>query len=300
MIRRSAAQLQGLALLLPTASALWQSFGMRGLVSVGRALLALLLIALGPNGARAETDVDLELVLAVDISFSMDYEEQRLQRDGYIGAFRDPQIIKAIQSGVQGRIAVTYVEWAGPETQNVVIPWTLIDGPAAAEAFAVKLETQAITRARMTSISSALTFAGTLLRSNEFRGARRVIDVSGDGANNAGPPLAPVRDDLIKEGVVINGLPILLRPGTAWSTFDIADLDVYYSSCVIGGSGSFMIPIKEKAEFSTATRQKLLIEVSGIMAEPRVMHAQLAGPEPGFDCMIGEKLWQRNFDRWRP
>ena len=176
---------------------------------------------------------------------------------------------------------------------------TLIDGAGAAEAFAAKLETLPINRARMTSISAALRFSGNLLNGNEFRGARRVIDVSGDGTNNAGPPLTPIRDELVREGVVINGLPVLLRPSTGWSTFDIADLDVYYKTCVIGGPGSFMIPIKEKPEFATATRQKLLIEVSGLMAEPRIMHAQFA-PEPGFDCMIGEKMWQRNFDRWRP
>jgi hypothetical protein len=284
---------------LPTASALWQSLSMRSLVRVAGALTALLLAALISSAARAQTDVDLELVLAVDISFSMDYEEQRLQRDGYVTAFRDPQIMKAIQSGVHGRIAVIYVEWAGPETQNIVVPWTLIDGPATAEAFAARLEVLPINRARMTSISAALRFSGNLLRTNEFRGGRRVIDVSGDGANNAGPALTPIRDELVKEGVVINGLPVLLRPGTTWNTFDIADLDVYYSSCVIGGPGSFMIPIKERSEFSTATRQKLLIEVSGIMAEPRIMHAQLV-PQGPFDCMIGEKLWQRNFDRWRP
>lgn len=251
--------------------------------------------------ARAETEVDLELVLAVDVSFSMDLDEQKLQRDGYVQALRDPQIIQAIKAGSYGRIALTYFEWAGPETHKVVLPWMVIDSAETAEQAAQALAVAPISRARMTSISSALEASAELIRSNPYRGTRQVIDVSGDGANNAGPPVTQVRDRLINEGIVINGLPILLRPGSTWSMFDIPDLDDYYNSCVVGGPGSFMIPIKEKEEFAQATRQKLLLEVSDLMPPLKVVPVQLKLDKPqDYDCLVGEKRMQRNFDMWRP
>jgi hypothetical protein len=264
-------------------------------------IAALLFCLPGSRPAKAVTEVDLELVLAVDVSFSMDLDEQRLQRDGYVQALRDPQVIRAIQAGQYGRIAITYFEWAGPETHKVVIPWMVIDSAESAEQAAAALAVAPISRARMTSISSALEAAAELIRSNPFHGTRQVIDVSGDGANNAGPPIVPVRDKLVNEGMIINGLPILLRPGSQWSMFDIADLDDYYNSCVVGGPGSFMIPIKEKDEFSLATRQKLLLEVSNITPQPHVMKAQMRVEKPAdYDCLVGEKRMQRNFDMWRP
>jgi len=257
-------------------------------------LAILLLAAAGP--VRAETPVDLELVLAVDVSLSMDIEEQALQRGGYIAAFRDPLIHKAIKSGPGGRIAVIYIEWAGPPSQQVVIPWTLIDGPEAARAFADKLEAQPISRLRMTSISSALIFSGRELDRNSFKGLRRVIDVSGDGPNNSGPPVTPIRDELVGKGVVINGLPVLLRPSNS-GFFDLTNLDEYYKDCVIGGPGSFMIPIRERKEFAEAIRQKLILEISGILSAPRILPAQAAAPTPKpTDCMIGEQMWRRYYD----
>ena len=171
---------------------------------------------------------------------SMDLDEQRLQRDGYVAAFRDPEVHKAITSGPHGRIAVTYMEWAGPPTQQVVIPWTRIDGPAGGARFADRLETVPISRARMTSISAALQFSGRLFETSGARGIRRVIDVSGDGPNNAGVPVVPVRDELVAQGIVINGLPIMLKLATGF--FDLADLDRYYADCVIGGTGSVHDP----------------------------------------------------------
>ena len=222
----------------------------------------------GPGAALAQPAADLELVIAVDVSLSMDLDEQRLQRDGYVAAFRDPEVHKAITSGPHGRIAVTYMEWAGPPTQQVVIPWTRIDGPEAARAFADRLETVPISRARMTSISAALQFSGRLFETSGVQGIRRVIDVSGDGPNNAGVPVVPVRDELVAQGVVINGLPIMLKLATGF--FDLADLDRYYADCVIGGTGAFMIPIKEKSEFQTATRRKLLLEIAGLAPPARL------------------------------
>ena len=167
--------------------------------------------AAGGAPALAQTQVDLELVIAVDVSLSMDLDEQRLQRDGYVAAFRDPEVHKAIASGPHGRIAVTYMEWAGPPTQQVVMPWTRHRRPAAARAFADRLEAAPISRARMTSISPALHFSGRLFETSGVKGIRRVIDVSGDGPNNAGVPVVPVRDELVAKGIVINGLPIMLK-----------------------------------------------------------------------------------------
>ena len=273
--------------------------------SVRGLVLALVLLAVAAGTARAQqTEVDIELILAVDVSMSMDPEEQRLQREGYIAALRDPAIIKAIRSGPHARIAVTYIEWAGPEAHNHLIPWRVIDGQDSAEAFIAELTVKPYSRYRMTSISSALWYASEQFGAGSFRGARRVIDVSGDGANNSGPPLTPIRDRLVESGVVINGLPILLRPTTTWSSWDIPDLDKYYANCVIGGPGAFMVPITTREEFATATRQKLLLEISGLMPQPRVLKVQMPGPygmdqggaQPGgkYDCGVLE----RNTRRW--
>ena len=234
--------------------------------------------------------MDLELILAVDVSYSMDLDEQRLQRDGYIEAFRDPLIIKAIQSGQYGRIAVTYIEWAGWDVQHVVVPWTLVDGPDSAEALARLLVDAPISRHRRTSVTGALTFSERQFGTAGFAGQRRVIDVSGDGPNNSGPPVVPVRDALVEKGIVINGLPIILKSGGA---FDIDNLDEYYASCVIGGPGSFMIPIKQKQEFATATRQKMLLEIAGLEPSARVVRIVDEGK---MDCMIGEQKSRQYFD----
>jgi hypothetical protein len=249
---------------------------------------------LGAGPATAEVRVDLELVIAVDVSLSMDLDEQRLQRDGYVAAFRDPEVHKAIASGPGGRIAVVYFEWAGRPSQQVIVPWTVLDGAAAAQAFADLLEAAPITRARMTSISAALEAAGRLFESSGARGLRRVIDVSGDGPNNDGVPVVPVRDGVIAKGIVINGLPIMLKLATGY--FDLADLDNYYTDCVIGGTGSFMIPIKDRSEFRTATRRKLLLEISGLEPPARLVRAQDTMPGERSDCLIGERQWQRYMD----
>jgi Protein of unknown function (DUF1194) len=251
-------------------------------------------VAASPDGnsALAQTAVDLELVIAVDVSLSMDIEEQRLQRDGYVGAFRDPEVHSAITSGPNGRISVIYMEWAGPPTQQVVVPWTTLDGADAARAFADRLQAVPISRARMTSISTALEFSGRLFETSGVRGIRRVIDVSGDGPNNAGMPVVPVRDALIAKGIVINGLPIMLKLATGF--FDLADLDRYYTDCVIGGTGAFVIPIKERSEFQTATRRKLLLEIAA--REPTARFIRVQAPGDPTDCLVGERQWRRYMD----
>jgi hypothetical protein len=245
--------------------------------------------------AVAQTRVDLELVIAVDVSLSMDLDEQRLQREGYVAAFRDPEIHKAIASGAYGRIAVVYVEWAGPHWQSVIIPWTVVDSPAAARAFADRLEAQPISRERWTSIGGALQFAKGLLAGRAAVGTRRVVDVSGDGPNNAGPPVLAARDALLGDGVVINGLPIMLKAGMP-SFYDIPDLDRYYANCVIGGPGSFMVPVKHVSELKEAIRRKLLLEISGLGGPVAVVPVQ-STPPAAYDCMIGERQWRWYLDR---
>lgn len=268
---------------------------MLGSFRSGLIAIAALLVLAGAPAVRADTVVDLELVLAVDISLSMDMEEQRLQRDGYVAALRDPEIMKAIQSGPHGKIAITYIEWAGPHSQTTVLPWTLVEDDVSAEQAAAKLAQLPISRQRMTSISSALAYAGRQFDVNPYRGIRRVIDVSGDGPNNSGAPIQPIRDELVHDGVIINGLPIVIRPSQS-SLFDISYLDRYYADCVIGGTGSFVIPIKTQAEFTTAIRQKLLLEISSDEPPARAFKVQSTAPSEGTDCLVGEQLWQRYMD----
>ncbi|KAB2850487.1 MAG: DUF1194 domain-containing protein [Hyphomicrobiaceae bacterium] len=262
-------------------------------------LLSVLAVPLHPQTSRADVlPVDVELVLAVDVSLSMDLEEQALQREGYAAAFRDPQIIAAIKSNVHGRIAVTYVEWAGVGNLKLTIPWMLIDSVAAGEAFEARLRAEPISRWRKTSISSGLLFAAKQFEGSNYKGERRVIDISGDGPNNDGPPVESVRDRLVSEGIVINGLPLLLKAPQGW--FDLLNLDEYYEDCVIGGTGSFSIPVRRREEFVASVKRKILLEVSSLA--PRLVPVQAPGIEKPqvrkrVDCLIGERLWQRYFGR---
>lgn len=246
--------------------------------------------------ARAETEVDLELVLAVDISLSMQPQEQRLQRDGYVAAFRDPAVIKAIGSGLLGRIAVTYVEWAGEAIQSVVVPWQIVASAKDAFAFADKLAAAPIRRARMTSISGALAFSAALFDGNGISGLKRVIDVSGDGPNNIGPTVESARDAIVGRGITINGLALVLNtPHDYFGYFEIPELDRYYKDCVVGGPSSFALAIRKRSEFATATRQKLLLEISGVTPrhDMRPKRVQFRPQREPYDCLIGEKLWQQ-------
>ena len=245
-----------------------------------------------PVRAQGEP-VDLELVLAVDISYSMDFEEQQLQRDGYVEALRHPEVIQAIRSGGYGRIAVTYVDWAGSQTARTVLPWTLIDGEETAEAFAMLLAAQPLQQARRTSISTGLNYSSTLFDGNGFDGLRRVIDISGDGPNNQGLPVTVVRDDLVSKGITINGLPVILKSGGPGGFFNISDLDVYYEDCVIGGFGAFIVPVHEPTGFAAAVRRKLVLEIAGM--PPLLIPAQYQERPPRVDCLIGEKMWQQRY-----
>ena len=236
--------------------------------------------------------VDVELVLAVDISYSMDPDEQALQREGYIQALTSREFLMAVREGGHGKIAVTYFEWAGPATQKLIMPWRVIEGPESADAVASEIARAPISRASRTSISSALKYARGLFDNSGYRGSRRVIDVSGDGANNSGPLVAPTRDEIINEGITINGLPLVLKR-LNYATMDIEQLDMYYEDCVIGGPGAFVIPIREREKFIEATRTKLILEIAGRQPEAKVIPA--SADKPRVSCTIGEKIWR---ERW--
>jgi hypothetical protein len=235
--------------------------------------------------------VDVELVIAVDISYSMDPDEQALQREGYVLALTSKEFLQALRQGAHGKIAVTYFEWAGQLDQKIVMPWRVIDGPESADAVAAEIARAPIRRASRTSISGALRFAKPLFDDSGYKGLRRVIDVSGDGANNSGPLVEITRDDVLAAGITINGLPIMLkRPHTG--TMDIHNLDEYYEDCVIGGPGAFVIPIQERGKFIEATRTKLILEVAGRQPDPQIVPA---ASRARVSCTTGERLWQ---ERW--
>jgi hypothetical protein len=221
-------------------------------------LVAALSIVAGLSAAAAaqspQTTVDLQLVLAVDASGSVNQYRFELQRDGYVAAFRHPQVISAITSGPNGAIAVTVMQWTGPMQQVQVVPWTRLGGAAAADAFAAAIaEAPRRLFGGGTSVSGAIDTGVTLIAQSPFRGLRRVIDVSGDGANNRGRPAAEARDEAVAAGIVVNGLPIVaIEP----------DLDRYYEMNVIGGPGSFMIAAASYEHFADAVRRKLILEIA--------------------------------------
>ena len=241
---------------------------------------------------QAASSVDIELILAVDVSYSMDMDELAIQREGYAQAIVSKEFLQALKSLPNGKISVTYFEWAASSDQKIIIPWRLIDGPETADAVADEIMKTPIRRASRTSISGAINFAMPLFDEDPYHGLRRVIDISGDGPNNNGGPVTVARDAALEKGIVINGLPIMVKE-PSYSTMDIDNLDFYYEDCVIGGPGSFVVSIKDRDKFKEAIRAKLLLEVAGRTPERRVV--PVAEKEPRVSCMIGEKIWQ---DRW--
>ena len=236
--------------------------------------------------------VDVELILAVDVSYSMDMDELAIQREGYAQAIVSKEFLQALKSGPNGKVSITYFEWAASSDQKIIIPWRLIDGPESADAVAAEILKTPVRRASRTSISGAIYFAMPLFDEDPYRGLRRVIDISGDGPNNNGAPVTGARDEALSKGIVINGLPIMVKE-PSYSTMDIDNLDWYYEDCVIGGPGSFVVPIKDRDRFKEAIRTKLLLEVAG--RTPLRPVVPVAEKEPRVSCLIGEKIWQ---DRW--
>lgn len=261
--------------------------------------LALALALLAPGGAQARDrgiEVDAELVFGVDISYSMDRVEQQLQRNGYVQALTSPEFLNALKSNPIGKVAIAYMQWASYNDQDLVLDWTVVSSPESARAAADKLAAAPYRRAQRTSVSGAIDAAARLFNDNGFKGARQVIDISGDGPNNNGRPVLEARDEAVARGITINGLPLVgIRPYLG--RFDIADLDVYYEDCVVGGPESFMIVIRDVKNFVDATRNKLVREIASLppARAPAALFQRAQAREPRINCMIGENQWR---GRW--
>ena len=252
---------------------------------------ALLLFLLLPTPLAAQDlEVDVELFLAVDVSRSMSLEELEIQRRGYAQALTSPEVIAAVQDGMLGRIALTYVEWAGELSQRVVVPWSLLETTSDAERIANAIAATTDPGLRRTSISGALRYATADFTGNGFTGLRRVIDVSGDGPNNQGEPVLAARDDALNQGIIINGLPLMTTDALS-NIWGIPDLDVFYENCVIGGPGAFVVPVYDWDQFAGAVKQKLILEIA--VGPAAVIPVQYTPPQP-YDCLIGETMWQEN------
>ncbi|MBB4382682.1 DUF1194 domain-containing protein [Bradyrhizobium sp. SBR1B] len=279
-------------------------------VSIGSILIAILTStqACPETAPQARTTppgdsrpaVDLELVIAIDTSYSMEIDDLAAQRGGFAKAIVSREFLQALRAGPIGRIALTYFEWSATNDQKVIVPWRQIDGPEAAETVADELMKAPILRGSRTSISSAIKFAMPLFEQNPYRGSRRIIDISGDGPNNVGDPVVTARDTALQNGIVITGLPVLIN-ATPNGTTDISHIDHidwYYEDCVIGGPDSFVVPITDREGFKEAIRTKLVLEVAG--RTPKKSAAPSADKEPRVSCMIGEKLWQARWDTVSP
>ena len=255
-----------------------------------RWMIAFLMAALACPAAATAEEVDVELFLAVDVSRSMNAAEIEIQRRGYAEALASPEVWEAVRGGLIGRIAITYVEWAGTQAQTVVIPWTRIDSRADLTDMADSIGTWPSQGMRRTSISGILRYAAASIADNRFDGLRRVIDISGDGPNNEGAPVLEARAQVLAQGIIVNGLPLMTRDEMS-RIWDLPDLDAYYRHCVIGGPGAFVIPVQDWAQFAPAIKRKLVLEIAGL--PPRLVPAQMQAA-PDYDCLAGEKLWERN------
>lgn len=211
--------------------------------------------------AQPQEPVDVLLVLAVDVSRSIDEDEARLQREGYRNAVSDPRVVEVIRRGMIGAIGLAYVEWAGFEYQRLVLPWTRIANQSDAENWASALAEAPRASLSWTSISGGIDFARRTLAEAPFEGTRRVIDVSGDGVNNSGRPAELARDEAVAQGIVINGLPIINDRPT-FGRMPQIPLDQYFRQSVIGGAGAFMIVAEDFDAFGTAVRRKLIREIA--------------------------------------
>lgn len=249
-------------------------------------LVGLARVPLAQDAGAPNLAVDLELVLAVDVSGSIDGEESKLQRDGFAAAITNDHIMRAVQSGPLGRVAVMYLEWSGLDRHRVVADWTIIDTDRDAAAFAEKISEANHFRGHWTSISSVIDESLKHLNGNKISGARRVIDISGDGVNNNGDGVVEARDRAIRDGVTINGLPIINGRIGPQGMKPLPNLDLYYRDCVIGGPGAFIVVARGFADFARAIRRKMFLELSGWSPPVRRVRTQF---RPRADCMAGEK-----------
>jgi hypothetical protein len=243
------------------------------MMRIVRCTLALLALTLAQIPlalfARAEEDVDLLLVLAVDVSRSIDQPKFLLQRDGYAAAVSNRSVLEAIKSGPHQKIALAFVEWSGYGAQKLVIDWTAIDGPETARRFGDQIVEAPRSFADRTSISGGIDFAAAQLAHTAFKAPRRVIDVSGDGTNNAGREVAVARDDTIAKGITINGLVILSDNQLLFNaehTNPPGGLEKYYRDNVIGGPGAFVLVAEDFNAFGKAIVKKLIAEIASVPA----------------------------------
>jgi hypothetical protein len=237
----------------------------RGRMKAALAASAMAALAVLPTPAVAApaagaTQVDLKLVIATDVSRSINSEEARIQREGTAEAFLNPDVVKAIQSGALGRIAIAMIDWSSPQFDRVVLDWTIVKDKASATALAEKIRNIPRAPGRRTSISSALELGSLLLEAsdNDIVATRKVIDVSGDGPNNDGNSLQETHDKTIASGVVVNGLPIMDENANGY----FPNLDKYYAGCVVGGKGAFVVVVRSFKDFGAAMRHKLILEIS--------------------------------------
>jgi hypothetical protein len=238
------------------------------------ALSAPLFALIGSSSAAPGVEhVDLKLVLATDVSGSINDEEFQLQREGTAEAFQDPNVVKAIQNGALGRIAVAMFDFSSPEYAKVLLDWHIIKDRASAEAFATLVRDAPRSPGRRTSVSSALELGSTMIEATEkdIVATRRVIDVSGDGPNNDGNPMRETHDRVIAQGIIVNGLPVMDDNANGY----FPSLDKYYSACVAGGRGSFVVVARSFKDFGAAMRHKLILEISG--NETLTKFAEVAG-----------------------
>jgi hypothetical protein len=246
-------------------------------------------------------DIDLQLVLAVDVSASIDDQEGRLQREGYVKALLDPLVMQAIKAGPHGRIALAYTEWSGPLDRRVVVDWKIVDGPESAKDFAGLLNAAPILGGRRTSISGAIQHAVAMFhKAKALRATRKVIDISGDGPNNGGFYVHRTRYRAFENGITINGLPIHNDRPSPLGIPATPDIDLYYEDCVIGGPGAFIVVAETLRSFAAAVRRKLILEIAGL--RPPGAKRRFAGTGDGIvpaqlslgltDCTIGERQYE--------
>jgi TonB family protein len=242
------------------------------------------------NFAAKRPPVDVELVIAADVSYSMGKDDLVLRRDAYAQAIISSEFAQALKAGRLGKVAVTYFEWSASKYQDVIVPRRVIDGPEAAAAFAAEItEARTVPRTR-TSISSAIDFAVTLFKNNYSEGARRVLDISGDGPNNDGGPVLAARDAALAAEITVNGVTIMF-PGPARPQADIDSLDDYFADCVTGGQGSFVLSVKSSADLKEAIRTTLVSDITGRV--PEQAQTPSAGQEKRVSCRKGEEAFER-------
>ncbi|MCY0095930.1 DUF1194 domain-containing protein [Hoeflea ulvae] len=264
-----------------------------------KAVLATAALLAFDTGAQAREPVDVALVLAVDVSRSMSVRELEIQREGYAAALNHPDVVRAVAQGAYGRIAITMFEWAGTSAIRQVFDWTLIETGADADRLSEIVRASRPVAQRRTSISGAILHAVQRMEAAPYDGFRKVIDVSGDGPNNQGAPVLEARQIALSQRIVINGLPLMTRDGPGGG-FNIADLDSYYADCVIGGPGSFLVPVNSWEQFPEAIRRKLVLEIGAAPDLPHQVIPAQALPGQSFspisashDCLIGEKIWEQ-------